>query len=82
VRIAAAEALCHLGESEKAIPVLIDALDEGNQMVRVHALNSLYILGGDVAKAALPKVKELVADQEGRNYDLRAAQRLLEVYGG
>lgn len=82
VRIAAAEALCHIGGNQKAIPVLIDALDESNQMVRVHALNSLYILGGDVAKAALPKVKELVADQEGRNYDLRAAQRLLEVYGG
>lgn len=82
VRIAAAEALCHLGESQKAIPVLIEALNEGNQMVRVHALNSLYILGGDVAKAALPKVHELVADKEGRNYDLRAAQRLLEVYGG
>lgn len=82
VRIAAAEALCHLGESQKAIPVLIEALNEDNQMVRVHALNSLYILGGDVAKAALPKVHELVADKEGRNYDLRAAQRLLEVYGG
>jgi arylsulfatase A-like enzyme len=82
VRIAAAEALCHVGENQQAIPVLISALDEDNQMVRVHALNSLYILGGEVAKAAMPKVKELVADQEGRDYDLRAAQRLVEVYGG
>jgi N-sulfoglucosamine sulfohydrolase len=82
VRIAAAEALCHLGESAAATPVLIAALDHENMMVRTHALNSLYILGGEIARAALPKVIAITESQEGRSYDLRAAQRLLEVYGG
>jgi N-sulfoglucosamine sulfohydrolase len=82
VRIAAAEALCHLGGQRASVPVLLDALDDENQMVRVHALNSLYILGGEIAKSALPKVRAIVQDKEGRDYDLRAAQRLLEVYGG
>ena len=82
VRIAAAEALCHLGASDAAIPVFIAALDSDNEMVRVHALNSLQIIGGEVAVAALPKVKEVVAAKpEGRGYDLRAAQHVIEVYG-
>ncbi len=82
VRIAAAEALCHLGENENAVPVLISALDEENLMVRVHALNSFHILGEETAKAAMPKIKEIVKDKEGRSYDLRAAERLVELYGG
>lgn len=82
VRIAAAEALCHLGASDAATPVLIAALDHENLMVRTHALNSLYTLGGDMARAALPKVKAITESKEGRSYDLRAAERLLEVYGG
>ncbi len=83
VRIAAAEALCHLGASDMATPVLVDALDVDNQMVRVHALNSLEIIGGDVAKAAIAKVKEMIeaADPANRNYDIRAARRLVEVFG-
>lgn len=82
VRIAAAEALCHLGSQEEAVPVLLDAVDSDNLMVRVHALNSLYILGGDIARAAIPKAQAIADSQEGRSYDLRAAQRLLEVFGG
>jgi hypothetical protein len=82
VRIAAAEALCHLGASDVAIPVFIAALDSDNEMVRVHAMNSLQIIGGDVAIAALPKVREVVAAKpEGRGYDLRAGQHLIEVFG-
>ncbi len=81
VRISAAEALCHLGATEQAIPVLVNALDEENLMVRVHALNSIQILGEDVAKAAMPKIREIVESGEGRSYDLRAAQRLVELYG-
>jgi hypothetical protein len=82
VRISAAEALCHLGENDKAVPVLIAALEEENLMVRVHALNSIHILGEEVALAAMPKIKELLEGKEGRNYDLRAAGRLVELYGG
>ena len=81
VRIAAAEALCHLGASDTATPVLIDALNSDNIMVRVHAMNSLEIIGGNVAKAAIPKVKEVIGDREGRDYDIRAGLRLIEIYG-
>lgn len=80
VRITAAEALCGLGESAAATPVLIEAISEENLMVRVHVLNSLEILGGEIAKASIPKVKELVGDRDDNGYDLRAALRLLEIY--
>jgi len=82
VRISAAEALCHLGEQKHAIPVLADALDEENLMVRVHALNSIHTLGEQAAKAAMPKIQDIVENGQGRSYDLRAAQRLVELYGG
>ena len=81
VRIAAAEALCHLDECELATPILINALNEENLMVRVHALNSLEVLGGEVAKAAIPRIKELVGNREDREYDIRAGMRLIELYG-
>ncbi|MCG8310223.1 MAG: sulfatase-like hydrolase/transferase [Cytophagales bacterium] len=79
VRISAAEALCHLGESELAIQVFIDALNSKNMMVRVHAMNSLEIIGNEVAKASIPKVKQVIAS---RDYDIRAGMRLIELYGG
>ena len=82
VRIAAAEALCYLDEPKTSIPVFIEALNSENMMVRVHAMNSLEIIGGDVAKAAIPKVEEVIEGREGRDYDIRAAKRLIEVYGG
>ena len=82
IRIAAAEALCHMGETTKAIPVFISALDEENLMVRVHVMNSLEILGGEAARAAIPKVQEVLAGREGREYDIRAGKRLIELYGG
>lgn len=81
VRIAAAEALCHLGAQNEATPALIDALKVENEMVRVHAMNSLEVLGGEVAKAAIPQVKEVIAGREGRDYDIRAGMRLIELYG-
>lgn len=80
VRITAAEALCNLGESDLAGPVLIEALNEENQMVRVHAMNSLEILGGDVAKASISTVKKVLGTREGRDYDIRAGKRLIEMY--
>ncbi|TDI70508.1 MAG: sulfatase [Bacteroidetes bacterium] len=80
VRITSAEALCNLGKSGDAAPVLIAALKEENLMVRVHALNSLEIIGGDVAEASIPMVKLMIGDREGREYDLRAAKRLIEIY--
>ena len=81
VRISAAEALCKLGESTIATPILIEALNEDNQMVRVHAMNSLEIIGGAVAKASIPTVRKVLGTREGRDYDIRAGKRLIEVYG-
>ena len=81
VRIAAAEALCYLGESENAIPVFNEAIASENMMIRVHAINSLEIIGGKVAKACVPKVIEMIGDRPGRDYDLRAGKRLVEIYG-
>jgi hypothetical protein len=80
VRISAAEALCHLDEAEMAVPVLIAALAEENEMVRVHALNSIDVLGGDIAKSAMPVVLKLIEERES-GYDVRAAQRLVDQYG-
>jgi N-sulfoglucosamine sulfohydrolase len=81
VRITAAEALCNLGASKIALPILTQALKEPNLMVRVHALNSLEIIGGEVAKSSIPAVKKLVGDSDGREYDMRVGKRLIELYG-
>ncbi len=80
VRITAAEALCNLGMSDVATPVLIAALKEENVMVRVHAFNSLETLGGTVAMEAIPMAKQVIENRTGRDYDIRAAQRLVELY--
>lgn len=80
VRITAAEALCNMGESAAATPILIEALNEDNLMVRVHAMNSLEIIGGDVAKASISTVKKVLGTREGRDYDIRAGKRLIEMY--
>lgn len=80
VRITAAEVLCNFGKTEKATSVLIEALKDENMMVRVHALNSIEIIGGDVAKAAVPTVKEMIGNRQGRDYDIRTGKRLIALY--
>lgn len=77
VRIAAAEALTGMGEKEKAVDTLIDALGKGNQMTRVQALNILDQLGPEASKA-LQAVKAVIKGEvvDG-SYDIRAAQRIL-----
>lgn len=78
VRIAAAEALYQLGEKETALSALREALQSDNQMARVQALNVLETMEQD-ANAVLPAVKALTSDNlQDRDYDVRAANRLLE----
>lgn len=78
VRIAAAEALYHLGNKEMAVQTLSSALQEGNLKARVQALNVLETMDGD-AVPALPAVKAIIPDDpENRDYDVRAAKRLVE----
>jgi len=80
VQITAAEALCNLGKTSIATPILINAVSNTNLMVRVHALNSLEIIGGDVAKAAIPTITKMLKDKTGRDYDVRAGRRLVAIY--
>jgi hypothetical protein len=77
VRIAAAEALYHLGGKEMALSVLKQALTGGNLMARVQALNVLETMNRD-ALGALPTVKELlVKSPQDQDYDSRAAEWLV-----
>ena len=69
-----------MGKTEKATAVLIEALNNENLMVRVHALNSIEVIGGEVAEAAVPKVKEMIGTRKGRDYDIRAGRRLIALY--
>ena len=45
VRTIAAEALGHLGEAEKAVPVLIDIIENGNSHESLAAITALEALG-------------------------------------
>ena len=80
VAIASAEALYYLGEKEKSVATLSQALKSDQEMARVHALNVLKLIGED-ARPALAPAKELVAskDPEDNSYDKRAALRLIEI---
>lgn len=78
VRIAAAEALHHLGEAAGILPTLTGALANDNLMVRVQALNVLETMG-DEAAPALAAITALVPDDPvDYEYDSRAARRLVE----
>ena len=79
VRISAAEALYAMGSEDIALNFLVDALESENMMARTMVLNVLEIMG-DAAKSAKPSVEQLVEGRTGRDYDLRAAQRLLEKW--
>ncbi|WP_162054556.1 sulfatase-like hydrolase/transferase [Pontibacter pamirensis] len=81
VRIAAAEALYQLGEKERAINVLKDALKSDNVMVRVQALNVLENMNED-ATEVLAAVRELIQkNPQDKDYDSRAAEWLISKLG-
>lgn len=86
VRVAAAEALYELGETEEGFSALLSALKHDNLFVRVQALNVLQSLG-DEAKPAIEYVKQLIPSGPLPNpgqdtaYDLRAARSFLESVG-
>lgn len=79
VRIAAAEALYHLGEKTKAVAALGGALKNDNMMARVQALNVLQTMGRDAAPA-LNAAKALIPDDpDNYDYDVRAAKGFVEL---
>ncbi len=79
VAIAAGEGLYYLGETEKALSVLVRSLDHPELMVRVHALNILRLMGPD-ATPALPQIEDMVEglDAEANDYDWRAGNFVVE----
>jgi len=60
VRIAAAEALCRLGQPDEAVKVLAEAVGHEDYWVRVHAAAVLHELGA-MARPALPAMKQAAA---------------------
>ena len=62
-RIAAAEALCVMGEEKTGLPILMNELDNENKMVALHALNSLDGIG-DRARPALEKLRPLTRSRD------------------
>jgi hypothetical protein len=83
VRIAAAEAVYNLGEKQKALDVLLEAVSNPVKMARVHAFNVLDIIGKN-ASVLVPGVekiyKGLINDQPTVEYDVRSARYFLSKY--
>jgi hypothetical protein len=75
VRIAAAEAIAHLGEPAAALAVLRDALRHDAPVVRLAALNALDRLGAN-ARPALPAIR--AARLEGPGHVAEYVNRMVE----
>jgi arylsulfatase A-like enzyme len=81
VRIAAAESLLALGETDAPVKTLSEALKSDNQMARVQALNVLETIGTK-AEPAFENVRALLkTNQKDSDYDVRAAKKILEPTG-
>lgn len=78
VRIAAAEALLNMGETDKPVQTLAEALASKNKMARVQALSVLEKIG-DKARPAFDNVRSLlVSEPKDGDYDVRAAKQILQ----
>jgi HEAT repeat protein len=72
VRIPAAESLCHIGQTAKGLPVLIDLLKSGKTpWTRLQAANALENIG-DKAKPALAALQQ--ATKDPNDYVKRATE--------
>ena len=78
VRIAAAEALCNMGQVKKALPVIVRKVGSENSKVALHALNVLEILG-EKARPAL-KVLTSLSKNSNDSYIIRAANHTLRKF--
>ena len=63
VRIAAAEALVNLGNTDEAMKVLVDELSNEDHLVKMLAVETLVALG-EKSKPAAPHLEKLVTDSE------------------
>lgn len=73
VRVAAARALCRMGETELGLPVLTDVLAGENQWARLEAAIVLDELD-EAARPALPALKGALEDQPNK-YIVRVANK-------
>lgn len=65
-RIVAAEALCEMGFSEQSLEVLVAEMNNDNQWVQLHALNSLQCLGD----RARPVTREIMSNARSKVRDM------------
>ena len=78
VRVWAAYALCRLGKTEEALPVLAEALADANGGARLHAAHALEALGEN-ARPVAEALRGVLGDDFG--YPDRVAGRVLENLG-
>jgi uncharacterized sulfatase len=85
VRTAAARALCRMGRPAKALPVLVDVLDNGSQWARVHAANVLDELN-EQARPVIEAMQRNKAYRKGfvaeGKYTVRVLNRALNELQG
>jgi N-sulfoglucosamine sulfohydrolase len=79
VRIAAAHALCDLGQEKEALPVLAEALNNKTDKARLFAIIALNKIG-EKARPLLPRIK--AAQKDSDNYVQRVAKTTLERLEG
>lgn len=80
VRIASARALCHLGESESALPTLIQELKSKEEWTRLSAAIVLDEIQ-EQARPAIPALKNALKDKQNK-YVVRVANRALNELEG
>lgn len=81
VRVAAARALCMMGRARDGLPVLIGALQDANEFVRLRAATELDYLD-ETARPALDALRR-ARDQDESDYVRRLAEQAVkELEGG
>jgi uncharacterized sulfatase len=65
VRFAAAEALCHVGQATKALPVLVAGLKNQDPVVRLHAAMTLVAIG-DLAHPVAASMRKAMEREAAR----------------
>lgn len=80
VRIAAARAMCHLGEEKQALTTLIQELRSPEEWVRLNAAIVLDEIN-EKARPAIPALKEALKDRKNK-YVVRVANRALNELQG
>ncbi len=79
VAVTAAEALCHLGQIDRAMPILIAALRHPSPLVRLQSMNVLDRLG-EQARPAIEAVRNARMEQTGpvEDYVNRMSEYVLQ----